>query len=359
MNLKKIKLFYCDGSYQKQKTTDPSWLKAKVLKTLIFCVYSVCFANYIQITVQKGDTFNAILKRMNISNTSIDQINLSTDNTPILSKINPDDRIELFISHQNCLISAYIKQKQQNFVLNRHHDGFISQKLKKDPSIRIVTTDTDDDKISEYKIKTKRASKMLFPDHKGAIHAAMKDDKIISLKITSNTNTQYAFLEENAGFPVYKDAKGKLIAPAISRSPTDYVFIASHFNLQRLHPISKKIRPHTGVDLAAAINTPIWAAANGVVTQKTFDPGYGNMIVIQHSNGVESLYAHLNKFHNNIQVGQKVLAFETIGYVGSTGISEGNHLHYEIHLNNKPHDPLTVNFSQSNKSHPLDFNYYF
>ena len=75
------------------------------------------------------------------------------------------------------------------------------------------------------------------------------------------------------------------------------------------------------------------------------DGGYGHLVIIRHFNGLETYYAHLNKFHRNIKVGQKVRAFETIGYVGSTGHSTGPHLHFEYRPNSQAVDPLTAKLS--------------
>ena len=84
----------------------------------------------------------------------------------------------------------------------------------------------------------------------------------------------------------------------------------------------------------------IEAAASGKVIHKSSDTGYGNMLIIKHDHGLETYYAHLNKFHNNIQVGKQVQAVETIGYVGSTGHSTGPHLHYEVWKEFIAVDPL-------------------
>lgn len=331
----------------------------KASRILWIVITTLSFANLIQVSVKKGDTFNTILRKQHINHHSIDQINASLDKAPIISSLSPHDTISLYVTDSNTLISAYIQQKNQDYVLNKHRNSFRSHPITHDSSVKIVSTASGNQRPTDEQILALRASQMLFPKHSGHIHAAIKDGKVISIKVTSDTQTNYAFLQETNAIPVYIDIDKKIISPAIARSPTNYLYVASPFNLNRLHPISKKTKPHTGVDLAAPINTPIWAAADGVVIDKSNDTGYGNLLIIQHDHGIETRYAHLNKFHHNISIGQKVNAFETIGYVGSTGVSTGNHLHFEIRIHGKAVDPLAVTFPKVQLEKTPKLPYYF
>lgn len=105
----------------------------------------------------------------------------------------------------------------------------------------------------------------------------------------------------------------------------------------RRHPISGGRKHHAGIDLAAPKNTPIYAAADGVVTASGRESGYGNVIRIQHDFGFETVYAHNNR--NRVRVGQRVSRGDHIGDMGATGRVTGVHLHYEVHLNGKPVNP--------------------
>lgn len=107
----------------------------------------------------------------------------------------------------------------------------------------------------------------------------------------------------------------------------------------RIHPISGKRKLHTGIDFAAPRGTKIFAAAHGTIKEKKRHRDYGNMIVISHQNGLETLYAHMDRFAANVSVNQAIKAGELIGYVGSTGRSTGPHLHYEIRRGGKPVNP--------------------
>ena len=106
----------------------------------------------------------------------------------------------------------------------------------------------------------------------------------------------------------------------------------------RFHPILKVNKMHKGLDFAASTGTPIYATGDGAVKVSEFNSGYGNMVVLKHGNGYESLYAHMSR--SKVRNGQKVKRGDVIGYVGSTGLSTGAHLHYEIHKNGEAVDPV-------------------
>ncbi len=106
----------------------------------------------------------------------------------------------------------------------------------------------------------------------------------------------------------------------------------------RRHPVFGYRSCHTGIDLAAPTGTPIYATASGVVTAVTTLRAYGNVVIMYHGGGMSSMYAHMSRF--NTSVGSAVAVGEVIGFVGSTGWSTGPHLHYEVHLDGRPHNPL-------------------
>ncbi|MBF0597567.1 peptidoglycan DD-metalloendopeptidase family protein [Faecalibacter rhinopitheci] len=106
----------------------------------------------------------------------------------------------------------------------------------------------------------------------------------------------------------------------------------------RFHPILKVNKMHNGLDFAAATGTPIYATGDGTVKMAGMNAGYGNVVILKHSKGFETLYAHMSRI--KARNGQKVKRGDLIGYVGTTGLSTGPHLHYEIHKDGKPVDPL-------------------
>lgn len=138
----------------------------------------------------------------------------------------------------------------------------------------------------------------------------------------------------------YYDPAGRSTKKAFLKSPLRYRYISSGFSYNRYHPILRVRRPHLGVDYAAPMGTPVMAAADGTIRFMGRKGGLGNRVVIQHLNGYRTLYGHLKSFASGLKVGQKIEQSTIIGYVGSTGISTGPHLHYTFKRNNVPIDPI-------------------
>ena len=116
-------------------------------------------------------------------------------------------------------------------------------------------------------------------------------------------------------------------------------WLSSNFSLSRFHPILHYARPHEGIDVSAPMGAPIVAPAGGVVQRVTWETGYGNVLEIDHGDGIVTKYAHCSKIM--VRPGQKVKRGQIIANVGSTGLSTGPHVHYEIHVTGKVVDPLT------------------
>ncbi len=138
----------------------------------------------------------------------------------------------------------------------------------------------------------------------------------------------------------YYTPDGKNMRKAFLRAPLDFRRISSNFNPRRLHPITKTVRPHRGIDYAARTGTPVWSSGDGRVIASGYTKANGNYVVIQHGNNVQTKYLHLHK--RKVKRGQKVRQKQIIGTVGSTGFSTGPHLHYEFLLNGVHRNPRTI-----------------
>ena len=132
------------------------------------------------------------------------------------------------------------------------------------------------------------------------------------------------------------------VRKAFLQTPIEFARISSHYNPNRKHPILNTIRAHKGTDYAAKTGTPVKATGDGVIKNAQYSSSYGNYIDIAHFNKYMTRYAHLNGFANGIRKGAKVTQGQTIGYVGSTGLATGPHLHYEFHIDGKHTDPVKV-----------------
>jgi murein DD-endopeptidase MepM/ murein hydrolase activator NlpD len=145
----------------------------------------------------------------------------------------------------------------------------------------------------------------------------------------------------------YYNLEGKSLRKSLLKSPLRFSYISSYFSKRRYHPILKVWRPHHGLDYVAPIGTPVSAIGDGKVVFKGWKGGYGNLVELRHKNNFRSRYGHLSRFAKGLHVGKNVKSGELIGYLGSTGLSTGPHLHFELHKNGVPVNPLKVNIPRA------------
>ena len=140
----------------------------------------------------------------------------------------------------------------------------------------------------------------------------------------------------------YYTPDGRSLHRAFLRTPVEFTRISSRFNSARLHPILNRIRAHKGVDYAAPMGTPVRAAADGRIRFAGRSGGYGNLVEIEHSKSIVTVYGHLSRFAHGTRAGAHVTQGEVIAYVGMTGLATGPHLHYEYRVNGVFKNPQTV-----------------
>ena len=140
----------------------------------------------------------------------------------------------------------------------------------------------------------------------------------------------------------YYDSEGLNMQGHFLRSPIKSARVVSNFSKRRYHPVLKTNRPHLGVDYGARTGTPIRSTATGQIIKRGWSGGYGKMIVIQHGSKYRTLYAHMSRFADGTSVGSYIKQGQVIGYVGSTGLSTGPHLHYEFHVNGRHRDSVAI-----------------
>ena len=153
---------------------------------------------------------------------------------------------------------------------------------------------------------------------------------------------QAVYFEANDKERGYYTPDGKNLRKAFLRSPLKFSRISSRFSRSRYHPVLKKRRAHKGVDYAAPRGTPVRATANGTVAVSTRHRGYGKLIILKHRGRYSTAYAHLSAFAKDLRKGKRVNQGDIIGYVGSTGLATGPHLHYEFRINGVQRNPLRV-----------------
>lgn len=145
----------------------------------------------------------------------------------------------------------------------------------------------------------------------------------------------------------YYTADGKSLQRQFLLSPLEFSRITSGFSSARFHPILQEWRAHRGIDYGAPTGTRVRATADGVVETASYSGGYGNLVVIAHSNGYSTAYGHLSGFGAGVRKGARVSQGDTLGYVGATGLASGPHLHYEFRVKGSQVDPQSVKATEA------------
>src|ERR1700760_409625 len=162
-----------------------------------------------------------------------------------------------------------------------------------------------------------------------------------ALTLGGETKKYYRFQTPDDGVVDYYDETGKSAKKFLVRKPVNNAIMRSGFGGRR-HPIRGYVKMHTGVDWATAYGTPIFASGNGVIEKVGLEGGYGKYIRIKHNNGYETAYGHMSAFAKGMEAGKRVRQGQVIGFVGSTGMSTGPHVHYEILVNGRFVDPMRI-----------------
>ncbi len=211
--------------------------------------------------------------------------------------------------------------------------------------IRIYSFDVD----FQRDIWNGDAFEIMFERQRNADDVVVNNGDIHYAKLTlRGTQIPFYRFETSKGTIDYFNEKGESVRKALMKTPLDGARLSSRFG-NRKHPILGYTRLHAGVDFAAPTGTPIYAAGDGTVDVARTNGGYGKYIRIRHNGTYATAYAHLNGYARGVRQGKRVRQGQVIGYVGSTGRSTGPHLHYEIHRDGKPINPLGLKLPSGEK----------
>ena len=205
-----------------------------------------------------------------------------------------------------------------------------------DDLIRIYSYDVD----FQRKVQAGDSLELLFAGEDDASNEKA-DVLYASLTTAGETKKFYRYQSTDDNVVDYYDETGKSAKKFLVRKPVSEGIITSPFG-DRNHPLLNIMRTHTGVDWGAPMGTPIFASGNGEIESIGLEGGYGKYIRIRHANGYETAYGHMSAFARNLEEGSHVRQGQVIGYVGSTGLSTGSHVHYEILINGRFVDPMKV-----------------
>jgi murein DD-endopeptidase MepM/ murein hydrolase activator NlpD len=203
--------------------------------------------------------------------------------------------------------------------------------------VRIYSYDVD----FQRKVQPGDSFEILFAGEEESGAEAKTEVLFASLTIGGDTRKYYRFQTADDNVVDYYDESGKSAKKFLVRKPLADGIMRSGFGA-RHHPLLRFTKMHTGVDWAAPMGTPIYAAGNGVIEKMGWEGGYGKYVRLRHTNGYETAYGHMSAFARNLEEGKRVRQGQVIGYVGSTGLSTGAHLHYEILVNGRFLDPMRI-----------------
>lgn len=162
-----------------------------------------------------------------------------------------------------------------------------------------------------------------------------------SLTVGGETKKYYRFKTDDDSVVDFYDETGKSAKKFLVRKPVNNAIMRSGFGGRR-HPILGYTKMHTGVDWSAPYGTPIFASGNGMIEKVGWEGGYGKYIRVKHNNGYETAYGHMSAYAKGMEPGKRVRQGQVIGFIGSTGLSTGAHVHYEILVNGRFVDPMRV-----------------
>jgi len=204
--------------------------------------------------------------------------------------------------------------------------------------IRIYSYDVD----FQRKVLPGDSFEVLYAGEEETPAADSRNDVLFAaLTVGGEMKKFYRFQSPDDGLVDYYDETGKSAKKFLVRKPVLAGIMRSGFGLRR-HPILGYTKMHTGVDWAAPGGTPIYASGNGTVEKVGWESGYGKYVRVRHTNGYETAYGHMTAYARGIDEGTRVRQGQVIGFVGSTGLSTGSHLHYEILVNGRFVDPMRI-----------------
>jgi murein DD-endopeptidase MepM/ murein hydrolase activator NlpD len=320
-------------------------------------------------TVRRGETLFNIFKRYNLNITELFRIKEASANIHKLREVYPGQPYKIIIDDNN-RINSFIYWIDDDSVLNiyRTESGFCAEKkaveyekrtlhlggVIKDNLISSVGNGRENMMLAmqlsdifawdiDFASDIRNGDAFKIVAEGFYLNGEFKKyGNILSAEFVNNGEASHAYRFEHDGNIDYYDDEGKSLRRAFLKAPLSFRRVSSGFSINRFHPVLKIYRPHHGLDYAAPEGTPVSAIGDGTVIFAGKKGQYGNLVIIRHPNGYKTYYGHLSRFGSGIKSGTRVKQGQVIGHVGSTGLATGPHLHYEVRVNNRPVNPVTV-----------------
>lgn len=331
---------------------------------------TISMPNWRNVEVKQGDNLSAIFSKVGLSDQDLFKVLNSSDEAKVLNRLYPGYKLDFMIPDAGKLEQLRIlKSPLEGFLFTLNDSGYAVEPILKEAQIQQsfkVGTISDSLFMAGQREQIPAIHIMEMANIFGGVIDFILDPRagdqfsilyeeeyldgeyigngeILATQFVNQgkTFTAVRYINED-GEVGYYNPEGESMRKAFLRSPLDVFRISSNFNPNRRHPILNTIRAHKGTDYAAPTGTPVRATSDGKVTRASRYGSFGNLVVIQHSGGFETKYAHLSKYGKGIKAGKRVRQGDIIGYVGSTGGATGPHLHYEFLVSGVHKNPRTI-----------------
>ncbi len=319
--------------------------------------------------VESGDTFGTILGSFGVTGTDVDSILAASQDVYDFTKIKTGQLLKVIFVQNAFAAMEYVITDHQVVTVEKSGEDFAVETSDIKYDITPVTAEAsitsslfldassaglEDKTIMELAeifgwdidfatdIREGDSFRVLY-EKRSTEGKPAKSGKILAARFENQGKTYWAVAYEDASGNVkYYDQDGNSLARQFLKSPLTYKYISTQYTNSRINPVTKTVDTHKAIDYAAPAGTPIVASADGVVAYADWKGGYGIDVEINHEGSYRTLYAHLSRIAKGIKNGVEVKQGQVIGYVGSTGISTGPHLHFAMYRNGSPLNPLTA-----------------
>ncbi len=321
-------------------------------------------------TVMQGDSLSRIFSRSGLSAQELHRVTSDKTSADYLKKIFPGETIKLRVDEDQLAELVYDYEINKSLHIVRSETGELRSELIEIPLETRIThaTATINDSLFlsaqsvgmsdavtmelsnifgwdiDFALDIRQGDSFTAIYEEVYLHGEkVRDGNIVAAEFINQGETYKAIRYTSPDNRTdYYTPEGDSMRKAFLRTPVAFSRISSRFDLRRKHPVLNRIRAHKGVDYAAPTGTPIKATGDGKIVHRGDKGGYGKTIVIQHGNTYSTLYAHMSSYKSGLKVGSRVKQGQTIGFVGSSGLATGPHLHYELQVNGVHRNPLTV-----------------
>lgn len=321
-------------------------------------------------SVKSGDTFSTIMESFGVLGSDINQMLAVSSQVYDFTKIKTGQLFKVVFAQNAFAAVEYVVTDHEVVTIEKDGENFVAEKsnieydVKSEVAEATITSSLfldassaglEDKTIMELAeifgwdidfatdIREGDSFRVLYEKRYHLDGEPAKPGKILAARFENQGETYWAVAYEDASGDVkYYDQDGNSLAKQFLKSPLTYKYISTQYTNSRINPVTKTVDTHRAIDYASPAGTPIVASADGVVIYADWKGGYGIDVEINHEGSYRTLYAHLSRIAKGIKNGTEVKQGQVIGYVGSTGISTGPHLHFAMYKNGTPLNPLTA-----------------